>query len=234
MASTFPHKSLQERFWSNVNITDLFECWNWIGDINNLGYGRLSFKGQRTKAHRLSYTLNIGPILGNLFVCHKCNNPSCVNPSHLYLGTSQDNMTDKVKANRQSHASSPGEKNGMSVLTESQVIEIIGLLKTANMTQKEIAKKYSTGRSAISHINLNNTWTYLPRPQILLDKIANKGPLKGENHPHAKLTETQVVEIIRLLKTKSMKQQDIADRFSTSFQNISAIKMGHKWKYLQR
>jgi predicted XRE-type DNA-binding protein len=143
-------------------------------------------------------------------------------------------MTDKVKANRQSHASSPGEKNGMSVLTESQVIEIIGLLKTANMTQKEIAKKYSTGRSAISHINLNNTWTYLPRPQILLDKIANKGPLKGENHPHAKLTETQVVEIIRLLKTKSMKQQDIADRFSTSFQNISAIKMGHKWKYLQR
>jgi hypothetical protein len=158
MPRTYPCKSLQERFWSKVNIPDLFLCWEWLGYRDHNGYGELGVNGRTTSAHRLSYTLNIEAIPDGLFVLHKCNNPACVNPYHLYLGSQQDNMNDMVRASRQTI----GENHPNAKLTETQVIEIIKLLKT-NIKHKVIAEIYSTSEANISLINSGRLWKHLSR-----------------------------------------------------------------------
>jgi len=76
-------------------------CWEYGGYLNVWGYGRLRHNGKKILAHRLSYLFNIGEIPDGALVLHKCDNPKCVNPEHLYLGTSKDNATDMAKRNRQ-------------------------------------------------------------------------------------------------------------------------------------
>jgi hypothetical protein len=90
----------QERFWSRVNKTD--GCWLWIGRAAD-GYGHITIAGGVRKAHRVSWTLANGGIFParHLFVCHKCDNPMCVRPDHLFLGTVQDNVKDMIQKQRQ-------------------------------------------------------------------------------------------------------------------------------------
>ena len=151
--SNTSNKTNAQRFWSKVNITDLFDCWEWTGAKNSNGYGQILFNNRDMGAHRVSYLLNNGTIDNNLYVLHKCNNPLCVNPAHLYLGTPQDNMNDKLKAGRQ---------RSKSIVSENQVKEIIALLKT-NMTQNKIAKIFSVSRGLIRDINTMRTWKHIPR-----------------------------------------------------------------------
>lgn len=89
-------KTIQERFWEKVNKTNnLNECWNWTG-AKRTKYGSIKYKGKLIDAHRLSYMIyyNNYNINSTDFVCHKCDNPSCVNPNHLFLGSHSDNMKD--------------------------------------------------------------------------------------------------------------------------------------------
>lgn len=93
--------SIKERLLSFISIDDISGCWNWTGSTSR-GYGQLSkgWKKAPYKAHRLSYELFVGAIPDGLVIRHKCDNPRCANPSHLEIGTQQDNVTDRVVRGR--------------------------------------------------------------------------------------------------------------------------------------
>jgi hypothetical protein len=100
----------EERFWQHVDKSDT--CWNWTASTKPFGYGRFvtrnHYKQKEELAHRVSWELHYGPIPQGMFVCHKCDNPPCVNPEHLFLGTGDDNMKDRNSKQRQAK----GERHG--------------------------------------------------------------------------------------------------------------------------
>ena len=90
---------LEERFWGKVEVPSYGECWEWTaGKIR--GYGSIFYNGKTHKAHRISWKIHFGKIPKDMCVLHECDNPSCVNPSHLFLGTHKDNSDDKIQKGR--------------------------------------------------------------------------------------------------------------------------------------
>ena len=91
-------RSIQIKFWNRINKTK--DCWNWTGGCQHNGYGSVYHDGRIKRTHRLSYELHYGNIPRGINVCHKCDNPSCVRPDHLFLGTQKDNVTDMINKGR--------------------------------------------------------------------------------------------------------------------------------------
>lgn len=115
-------ESMRIRFWENVLKQPGDNCWKWLGHFNGGKYPGLWYKGRVHGAHRLSWMIHCGDISDGLMVLHDCDNPECTNPSHLFLGTNQDNIDDKVKKGRQPRQK--GEEHGQSRLTEEAVLII--------------------------------------------------------------------------------------------------------------
>src|ERR1035438_7769338 len=101
-------ESDSERFWSKVKKTD--ECWVWLSTKNKQSYGVFAIKRKSVKAHRISWEIKNGKIPDRIFVLHKCDNPQCVNPDHLFLGSAKDNTQDMLSKGRNRNAY--GEKHG--------------------------------------------------------------------------------------------------------------------------
>ena len=119
-------------------------CINWGGTKTHKGYGKLNYKGKRWYAHRLSYTLTYGTIPPLLQVCHSCDNPGCVNPRHLFLGTNQDNVDDKIQKKRM-----PKGQTHYKTKFKPDILEKIA---KDPRTQMEIALEYQTSQPHISRI----------------------------------------------------------------------------------
>ena len=152
--------STPEDFWRRVDKSG--DCWPWLGPKDRDGYGRLTYQGRRMhSAHRLSWKLANGPIPKGMCVCHRCDNPPCCNPAHLWLGTNQDNMDDKVSKGRHSYRSHVGVENPNSKLTEDEVLDIRAA-RAFGAAQKDIAKAYNLEVSVISRITTRASWKHLP------------------------------------------------------------------------
>ena len=158
-----PRLSLEQRFWAKVNKTaNADDCWEWIAGKSPKGYGHFSKGGNNgmSRAHRVSYELNIGPIPDELLVCHRCDNPSCVNPNHLFLGTHKDNVADRVNKGRGRYYAHSGESNGRAKLTTKQVQEIRNRI-AAGEKQSLIADDYGVTKETVSAIKRAKVWKHL-------------------------------------------------------------------------
>lgn len=151
---------LKDRFFSKVEMIPFHECWEWIGAKRPKGHGCLLYKrgtNIMTAAHRVSYELHRGPVPRHLFVCHKCDNPSCVNPNHLFLGTNQDNVNDMLSKGRQRKGSNkPGAK-----LNEEKARNILELYNSKKMTQSELVRKFGVTKCVIKRIITRTGWKHI-------------------------------------------------------------------------
>lgn len=128
-------------------------CWEWSGDKTRGGYGRLRYKDKTMRAHRFFYEQYRGHIADGLFVCHQCDNPACVNPDHLFLGTAADNKADCCKKKR--HAF--GERQTNAKLTEAKVREIF----FCSDEYREIADKFGISTTLVRAIKKRRVWRHL-------------------------------------------------------------------------
>lgn len=137
-------------------------CWEWIGPKDRDGYGQLTLgkRGTQVRAHRYSWELSNGPIPEGMFVLHRCDNPSCVNPRHLFLGTQTDNMRDMVAKGRGPDVS--GESNPRAKLSREDVRQIIRHARHVphhkGLTHQELAKRFGVSKSLISQIAQKRIW----------------------------------------------------------------------------
>ena len=151
-----------DRFWSYVDKNGPIhpvhgQCWIWITARN--GYGQMRLPGRISRSHRISWEIHNGKILRGLHVCHKCDNPACVNPDHLFIGTMSDNIKDMWSKQRQKLSTSSGSKNGNSKLTEREVLRIRSLRK--RLKEKELARMFGVSRRTIERITLGYSWKQL-------------------------------------------------------------------------
>jgi len=153
-------KTLREKFWEKVDlwfgISDE-DCWEWTASKNEFGYGRFTI-GAKTLASQSSWILNRGEIPEELCVCHTCDNPACVNPSHLFLGAHIENVRDMHAKGR--HYSAPGESNANAALTNDIVLKIRRMADDG-VRQIEISKELGIADYQVSRIALRKSWKHV-------------------------------------------------------------------------
>ena len=142
------------RFWDKVNKIEN-SCWEWTGGKRRK-YGRASIYRKSFSAHRVSYFLNKGVDPKDEIIMHKCDNPICVNPEHLSLGSNKDNTNDMMSKSRGSKQFQSGESHILSKLTNKDIIDI--RKKSGRLPQKEIAGIYNVDQALISRIVNRKLW----------------------------------------------------------------------------
>lgn len=154
---TAPPPSVSERFWTKVDKKGENDCWNWFGAKNRKGYGQIKSDGVLKIAHRLSYEMHVGVIPDGHFVCHTCDNPSCVNPAHLFTGTAADNNADRdAKGRSHTHR---GDDHPSAILTYDDVRLIREEYALGRVSQVVLADKFGVSNSAIHLIVKRKVWS---------------------------------------------------------------------------
>lgn len=156
-------KQEKVRFWTKVERPTLFTCWQWQAGKDAKGYGRFNLRrlGHTFLSHRLAWGITRGPIPEGLWVCHKCDNASCCNPAHLFLGTPRDNNRDCLKKNRNRAGAPKGIRNGRAKLSEADVYAIRSEYRNGQGSHAMLGRKYGVTPTAIEYIVQRKTWKHL-------------------------------------------------------------------------
>lgn len=166
-----------ERFWEKVDKTDY--CWNWKAGTDGRGYGVFFFENKNQKAHRVSFKFAHGKINEGMSICHKCDNPSCVNPDHLFEGTHQENLADCVSKGRNGAVTKPwafakGDRHGMRLHPDSVMKGVkhpkaklsdgdVAYLRShkGEKSERAFAKQFGVSHSLIHQVLSVKTWRHV-------------------------------------------------------------------------
>lgn len=135
-------------------------CWHWTGALRDKGYGHMKFEGRYAGAHRVSYLLFVGGIPDGMMVCHRCDNPRCINPDHLWLGTCRDNLHDMVAKGRHRSGVSKGSSNGSAKLSDADVAAIRAAPKVYG-SGRRLAAHFGVNEASICEIRAGRRWGHL-------------------------------------------------------------------------
>ena len=160
-------KDWHSRFWVKVRITG--GCWEWCGSRSNsgTGYGNFYLNGRLVRTHRLSWMMHMGEIPKDKCVLHKCDNKTCINPAHLFLGTHSDNMRDCANKGRLASQSRParGSRHGSAKLIERDVLDIRqrhqSRRRGSNGNTAKLAMEYGVSIEMIRRIIKRLNWSHL-------------------------------------------------------------------------
>lgn len=221
------------RTWADIaagHVDRSGECWLWTGGINDNGYGRTCIGGKILYVHRVAWQAAHGPIPAGLFVCHRCDVRLCVNPAHLFLGTTTDNIRDAARKGRVAH----GERRPEAKLTAEIVREIRDAYARGDVSQQALAERFSVCRGTIAPVVRSRTWIRaggLIRDYEALSNIRRNGSV-GEQNAAAKLSSAHVLEIRRILATGHTALTEIARQYGVSPSQIASIRDNRSWSHL--
>lgn len=218
---------LDERFWSKVNKNTTSGCWEWTANRNNKGYGMFSVSSYAGKqlAHRLSFKDANGPLERGALVLHNCDNPKCVNPAHLRIGTHKDNVADMDQRNRRVTNPPRGEEAYNSILSDYQVVQmrrayISGVSKT------EIASANGMSKASIDDITSGRSWKHL----LGVNGAPSLAELKAARRMTS-VTEQDAREVW-LLHFSGMSSSEIAEKTGLGKHSVLGIVSGKTWRHL--
>lgn len=214
-------EEILDRFFNSFEELDKTLCWVWQKSQDEDGYGKFSVNGFWVPAHRFSYLIHKGFIEKGLCVCHSCDNPSCVNPHHLWLGTIAENIKDCVDKKRHSY----GEKNAHAKLTTCQVMNIIN----SSIPGVRLAELYGVTLKAVSEIRRGVNWKHLSRDDKQSVDTSAFRHLKADKHPNAKLSES---DIRTILLSPHLTDQQLSENLKCSRTLITLIRQGKRYKSL--
>lgn len=195
MADNFPKKILpmlegpsgelrMVRFWAKVDMRRTDECWPWKASVNPYGYGRFKIASyETTTASRVALIASTRQEPDGMQVLHRCDNPRCCNPNHLYFGTHEQNMRDKIERNRCRSGDQRGAKNGAAKLDDAQLALVVRRLQSG-WSNTSIAEDLPIGHAMVSKIRLGHLWReqtaalgYEPKPHPNMAKhLARPSP----------------------------------------------------------
>ena len=147
-------RTLEDRFDEKYTPCPVRGCWMWEGSVSGNGYGQIGENYKVFSSHRISYELHVGPIPAGMFVLHKCDVKTCVNPEHLFLGTQADNVADMKNKGR----CNKGEDRPQAKLTEANVIAI----RADTRPQRKIAEEYEVDQALIWKVKHRKAWSHVP------------------------------------------------------------------------
>lgn len=157
-------KSVEQRFWEKVDVRSSGECWFWLAYKDKKGYGQFSINRRIFRAPRVALWLKNGE--WPEVACHTCDNPSCVNPAHLYAGTYQTNMDDCIERRR--HKAAKGSASGRSKLTDAKVVEIRRRC-AAGESQRSVSRRFGVCERTVTAIVKRETWRHVSDGQRVSD-----------------------------------------------------------------
>lgn len=227
MPVDFKAKSVP-RFWAKVDKRGPDECWEWKASKFYNGYGHFYFIRANGKSDQLSHhyawELHFGEIPRGYHVLHRCDNPGCVNPKHLFLGTHQDNMKDMDKKGRRKNIR--GISCPWSKLKETDILEIRNIYATQPIAMKEIAKRYNVTEPTIHSIIHGKTWVHVSGGECCVNTV-QRGSLV-----RAILTEKDVKEIRRRYDSGQSEGRELAQDYGVSLACIYAVTSRRTWRHI--
>lgn len=150
---------LERRFWSKVDKSG--PCWEWTAAKSSFGHGRFRVNGNLVSPHRMSWEMSNGGIPEGVWVLHKCDNPSCVNPDHLFLGDRADKMKDAANKGRLDHRRyARGAGNASAKMTRGDIVQIRGMYRSG-VKQRDIADAFGVHQTTVSKIVNKKRWAHV-------------------------------------------------------------------------